>query len=103
MAEAGTRGRCRGSIPPAGTRPHAPIERQAARTARVHLEQFPAYAPELNPDEGIWHYLKQVELRNRCCDDLAELRRELRLAAARLRQKLTALQGCIGECGYAVP
>jgi DDE superfamily endonuclease len=28
----------------------------------VHLEQLPAYAPELNPDEGVWNYLKRVEL-----------------------------------------
>ncbi|MBI2854633.1 MAG: transposase [Chloroflexi bacterium] len=27
----------------------------------VHLEQLSVYAPELNPDEGIWNYLKQVE------------------------------------------
>jgi DDE superfamily endonuclease len=27
----------------------------------VHLEQLPPYAPELNPDEGVWNYLKRVE------------------------------------------
>jgi transposase len=70
--------------------------------ARLHLEQLPTYAPELNPDEGIWNYLKRVELRNVCCDDLAELRLELRLATARLRHKHTVLQGCITQCGYAV-
>jgi transposase len=70
--------------------------------ARLHLEQLPAYAPELNPDEGIWHYLKNVELRNVCCDDLAELRWELRLATARLRHKRAVLAGCIAQCGYAV-
>ena len=69
--------------------------------ARVHLEQLLAYAPEVNPDEGIWSYLKRVELRNVCCDDLPELRRELRLAAVRLRHKRKALRGCIIECGYA--
>jgi len=26
------------------------------------LEQLPGYAPDLNPDEGIWNYLKRVEL-----------------------------------------
>ncbi|MBI4640080.1 MAG: transposase [Candidatus Tectomicrobia bacterium] len=31
---------------------------------RLHLEQFPGYAPELNPDEGIWHDLKRVELKH---------------------------------------
>lgn len=70
--------------------------------ARLYLAQLPAYAPELNPDEGIWQYLKRVELRNVCCDDLAELRLELRLATARLRHKYAVLQGCVTGCGYAV-
>jgi transposase len=37
---------------------------------RLHLERLPAYAPELNPDEGIWQQLKGVELRNVCCGDM---------------------------------
>jgi transposase len=68
--------------------------------ARLQLEPLPAYAPDLNPDEGIWHYLKHVELRNVCCANLAELRRELRLAVQRLRHKAHVLRGCITECGY---
>ena len=71
--------------------------------ARICLEQLPAYAPELNPDEGIWRYLKRVELRNLCCGDLTELRLELRLAAARLRHKRGVIQGCITQCGYTAP
>ena len=43
--------------------------------ARLQLEQLPGYAPELNPDEGIWHYLKHVELRNLCCADLNDAAR----------------------------
>ena len=70
--------------------------------ARVHLEQLPAYAPELNPDEGIWSYLKYVELRNVSCDDLPELRQELRRAVARLRHKRAVLHGCITQVRYAV-
>ena len=70
--------------------------------ARIWLEPLPAYAPELNPDEGIWNLLKRVELRNLCCDDLTELRRELRLAAARLRHKRAVIQSCISQCGHAV-
>ena len=41
---------------------------------RLHLERLPAYAPELNPDEGFWQQLKGVELRNVCCFDLRHLR-----------------------------
>jgi transposase len=69
--------------------------------ARLQLEQLPGYAPDLNPDEGIWHYLKHVELRNLCCANLAELRLELGLAIRRLRHKRHVLRGCITECGYA--
>ena len=28
---------------------------------RIHLERLPGYAPDLNPTEGIFHYLKYVE------------------------------------------
>jgi transposase len=68
--------------------------------ARLQLEPLPGYAPELNPDEGIWNYLKHVELRNLCCADLAELRLELGLAVKRLRHKRHVLRGCITECEY---
>ena len=27
----------------------------------LHLEHFPGYAPELDPKEGIWRHLKQVD------------------------------------------
>lgn len=30
------------------------LRRGAAK--RLHLEQLPGYAPDLNPDEGIWNY-----------------------------------------------
>ena len=69
---------------------------------RLRLELLPAYAPELNPEEGVWNYLKRVELRNLCCHDLAELRSQLRLGVARLRRKPHILQACIRQCGYTI-
>ncbi|HEY7063472.1 MAG TPA: IS630 family transposase [Chloroflexota bacterium] len=71
-------------------------------TARLHLVAIPAYAPEQNPQEGVWRHLKYVELRNVCCHDVFELRQELRLAVARLRHKRTVLGGCARQCGYGV-
>ncbi len=64
---------------------------------RIHLEQLPPYAPDLNPDEGIWRHLKYVELRNVCCHSLAELRYELRKATARLRHKTDLIQACFRQ------
>lgn len=30
------------------------------RHPRLHIESFPAYAPELNPDEGVWGHHKRA-------------------------------------------
>jgi transposase len=68
--------------------------------ARLQSEQLPRFAPELNPNEGVWNYLKHVELRNLCCGNLAELRLELGLAVKRLRHKRPVLRGCVAECRY---
>jgi transposase len=66
---------------------------------RLHLERLPAYAPELNPDEGVWQQLKGVELRNLCCFDLRHLRDELRSAVKRVRRKPRILKGCFAGAG----
>jgi hypothetical protein len=60
------------------------------------------YAPELNPDEGIWKHLKYVELKNICCRSLSELRVELRKAKERLRHKKHIILGCIRQAGFKI-
>jgi transposase len=72
----------------------------AGAATRLHLERRPGYAPELNADEGVWNLLKRVELKNRCCQDLDELRWELGLAIRRLRRKTDLLRACFRQCGY---
>jgi transposase len=74
----------------------------AGAAKQLRLERLPGYAPDLNPAEGIWSYLKRVELKNRCCRDFTELRRELRWAIARVRQKRTNRRACSTCCGNAV-
>jgi transposase len=76
------------------------LKRGAAK--RLHLERLPGYAPDLNPDEGIWNYLKRVELKNRCCRDLADLHLALRRATERLRHKRDVIRACSLQCGYSV-
>lgn len=85
----------------------APIHRSAlvkqflrdGAAERIHLERFPGYAPELDPEEGIWRQLKYVEMRNLCCADLAQTRRALRAACQRLRQKPHIIRACIAHAG----
>jgi transposase len=76
------------------------LRRGAAK--RLHLEQLPGYAPDLNPDEGIWNYLKRVELGNVCCSDLNQLQRKLIQAKERLRHKKEIIRSCTRQCGYSV-
>ena len=59
---------------------------------RLHLERLPAYAPELNPGEGLWQQLKGVELRDLCCVNIPHLRGELRDAVKRVRRKPHLIQ-----------
>ena len=66
---------------------------------RLHLEPLPGYAPELNPDEGIWKHLKLVELKNLCCHNLDHLRYELRKAKERLRHKRKIIKACFRQVG----
>ena len=74
----------------------------AGAAKRIHLERLPGYAPDLNPDEGIWSYLKYRELKNVVCQNQSELRYELRLAVARLRHKRHVIQGCIAQAGLTL-
>jgi transposase len=74
------------------------LKRGAAK--RLHLEQLPGYAPDLNPDEGIWNYLKRVELGNVCCSDLKHLTATLIRARERLRHKREIIRCCMRQCGY---
>jgi transposase len=64
---------------------------------RLTLLQLPGYAPELNPQEGIWRYLKYVELANVCCHNLDELRVALRKAIQHVRYRLHVIVGCLRQ------
>ncbi len=76
------------------------LKRGAAK--RLHLEQLPSYAPDLNPDEGMWNYLKRVKLGNVCCPDLDYLHQELLRARERLRHKQEIIRSCALQCGYSL-
>jgi hypothetical protein len=45
----------------------------ASQRGWLVVERLPAYAPELNPTEGLWSSLKAVELANLCGPTLAEV------------------------------
>ena len=85
----------------------SPIHRRAEVSAfvsetrgKVWVEALPGYAPDLNPwDEGGWHHLKNVEMRNLVCLDMEELHQEFHLAIGRLRQKPHRVQSFFAQAG----
>ncbi len=66
---------------------------------KIHLEELPSYAPDLNPTEWAWNHLKRVEMRNLACLDLEQLHMELHLAIGRLRQKPHLLKSFFADAG----
>lgn len=70
------------------------IRALCAAVPRLHLEAFPAYAPELNPDEGVWT-LAKGEPANGRPDDRDRLRADLLASLGRIGGSQRLLRGCV--------
>ena len=64
------------------------------RQPRLHIERLPAYAPELNPDELVWHHMKG-HLANGSPDTVDVLLREMTRVARQLWRAPALLRACI--------
>jgi transposase len=60
----------------------------------IELHYLPAYAPELNPVEYVWGYLKQHELPNFCPRDLWSLSTAARSALRSMQRRRTIVAAC---------
>ena len=69
---------------------------------QIHVEQLPAYAPDLNPAEGGWHQLKHVDMRNLCYRNLTYLRSALGLAIRRLCCTPHRITACVAQAGLVL-
>lgn len=58
-----------------------------AKYPEIVTEKFPGYAPELNPDEGVWRHIKYARLPNYTPRDALQLRRRLHLEFRLLRRR----------------
>jgi len=50
------------------------VKEVLGRHPRLRLERLPAYAPELNPEEGVWQHAKSCGLRGHLCFEAERLR-----------------------------
>ena len=60
----------------------------------IEIERLPAYAPELNPVEYIWAYLKHHALPNVCPKDLWQLGEGARRCLRRMRRRRPLIRSC---------
>ena len=71
----------------------------AGHAGDVRIEPLPPYAPELNPDEGVWNELKHHDLANVSCLDLRGLRTQLRRGIQRLQHRPNLIRGFFAQAG----
>jgi transposase len=65
------------------------------RHKRIKTCRLPAYAPELNPDEGVWNHTKYARLANFAPTDRKELRKTVEQELRRLRRRKDLLASFI--------
>jgi transposase len=70
-----------------------PLEELRRRHPRLRLEHFPSYAPELNPDEGVWRQAKRTQA-NSCPKDIDELMEDIIRSINGVQRSQKKLQGC---------
>jgi transposase len=86
-----------------------PAHRSAAMRAWVKtqrswlvVERLPAYAPDLNPVEGLWSCLKAVELANLTSPTLAEVIQQAHLGIERVRRTPHLAYSFLRHAGLSV-
>lgn len=70
------------------------VQRYLAQRSRIHVEWFPAYAPELNPAEFVWCQSDSA-LANGAPRDLDQLHGSLTGTMGRIRRSQNLLRSCI--------
>jgi transposase len=75
------------------------VKRYLAKHPEIVTEDFPGYAPEANPDEGVWGYTKYHRLPNYAPEDTRQLRFRLWSECSALRQRPDLLTSFIRHAG----
>lgn len=72
------------------------------RCRRLHLEYLPGYAPELNPNEYGWAYLKQHRLANYCPADVDRLHAQVVVEARDTASHQALLRAFVHATGLPI-
>jgi len=73
-----------------------PFQELRRQHPRLHIENFPSYAPELNPDEAVWSQAKR-KLANSCPKGIDELMDDIIGSINGIRRSPRKLRACIEQ------
>jgi hypothetical protein len=68
----------------------------------LRVYQLPAYAPDLNPVEGIWSVLKRGVLANLAVASFAHLVQVIRHGLKKIQYQPGLIEGCLARTGLAL-
>ncbi|HET7291478.1 MAG TPA: transposase [Vicinamibacteria bacterium] len=88
-----------------GLQAHRAVEVKDWIQANRHwlsVERLPAYAPELNPVEGLWSWTKGTRLANVCADSLGPLVARVKKGASHLRRHPNTLFGFLAKADLSL-
>ena len=71
-----------------------PLQELRNQHPRLSIEYFPSYAPELNPDEGVWSLAKR-NIANTSPKNVDELMEDILRSIERIKVSPKKLRGCI--------
>jgi len=75
------------------------VKRWLAAHPRFHVEPLPAYAPDLNADEGVWQHLKHTVVGNFCPQSLDELEDHIHHGVRNMQRRPSLLGSFIRRTG----
>ena len=78
------------------------MKQYLAEHPSVDANAFPPYAPELNPVDLVWAYVKHGRLANYCPYDLKELRMTLKKEFTRLQHRPDLLKSFLAHTGLSL-
>jgi len=78
------------------------VKKYLAKHRDIAIEPFPPYAPELNPVDYMWSYVKYGRLANYCPHNLDELRNEVASELCRLKRRPDLLESFFRATGLTL-
>lgn len=78
------------------------VQAYLAKHPEVVAETFPAYAPEINPDENVWSWTKYGRLANLAAQDTRELRERVEHELSHLRTNRHLLDSFIRDAELCI-